>query len=136
MTASHLARSAALVSGLTPAALMLAGAAAAPPAPPAAEWFQQQEQRLMDAVATGDKAVWAALLAEDYVLTSFTVTEKDGVLYGARNTAAPRRLIPLTPEAFVLEGTLGEWLFVREGGRATRIVNLRKFEPLRVDAAR
>jgi hypothetical protein len=48
-------------------------------------------------------------------------------------------IVPLTSQAFVLSGSLGEWLFVVENGRATRILNLRKFAPLvwtRVDAAR
>lgn len=39
-------------------------------------------------------------------------------------------MIPLTPNAFVLAGSLGEWLFVVEDGTATRIVNLRKFAVL------
>ncbi len=40
-------------------------------------------------------------------------------------------MIPLTPTAFVREGTLGDWLFVMApDGRATHIVDFRKFEPL------
>jgi hypothetical protein len=40
-------------------------------------------------------------------------------------------MIPLTPLAFVREGSLGEWLFVMGPDRkATAIVNFRKFEPL------
>jgi hypothetical protein len=40
-------------------------------------------------------------------------------------------MIPLTPDAFVREGTLGEWLFVMGPDRqATHIVDFRKFEPL------
>lgn len=45
---------------------------------------------------------------------------------------------PSSPVSFVLAGSLGEWLFVVEGGRATRIVNLRKFAVLvwtRIDDA-
>lgn len=61
----------------------------------------------------------------------FHVVVRDGKLYGGRNPARLREFIPITPEAFVLHGSLGEWLFVRDGsGRATRIVELRKFEPL------
>jgi hypothetical protein len=41
-----------------------------------------------------------------------------------------RPFIPLTPDAFVLSGRLGEWIFVTEKGKASRIVNFRKFEPL------
>jgi hypothetical protein len=61
----------------------------------------------------------------------FRVTLREGQLYGAMNESAPRRLIPLTPTAFVREGTLGEWLFViGPDKRSTRIVDFRKFEPL------
>jgi Domain of unknown function (DUF4440) len=71
---------------------------------------------------------------------TFHVVLRKGKLYGGRDPARLRPLIPLTPDAFVLEGTLGEWLFVvGRDGRATHIVNFRKFEPLlwtRVEAAR
>ena len=44
---------------------------------------------------------------------------------------ALKPLIPLTPDAFVLEGSLGEWVFVvDEDRKAVRILNFRKFEPL------
>jgi hypothetical protein len=36
----------------------------------------------------------------------------------------------LTTDAFVVSGSLGEWMFVVESGKAVRIVNFRKFEPL------
>ena len=56
---------------------------------------------------------------------------RDGVLYGGRDAAKLRRFIPLTPTSFVLQGSLGEWLFVVErDGKASRIVDFRKFEPL------
>src|SRR5215468_8366158 len=35
-----------------------------------ATWFQETEQALMDAVASGDKAVWDRTMAEDCVVTS------------------------------------------------------------------
>jgi hypothetical protein len=70
-----------------------------------------------------------------------TVELRDGVLYGGRGSRdALRRLIPLAPNVFVRSGSLGEWIFVADPrGRATRIVQFRKFEPLvwsRVDAPR
>lgn len=69
-----------------------------------------------------------------------TVELRDGALYGGRgNRDTLRRLIPLAPNVFVRSGGLGEWIFVTdERGRATRIVQFRKFEPLvwsRVDAS-
>jgi len=89
------------------AGLSLAGTSRAEPSGPEARsalvpWFQSTEQALMDAVASGDKTVWDRL----------------------------RPFIPLTPDAFVLSGRLGEWIFVSENGRAVRILNFRKFEPL------
>jgi hypothetical protein len=70
---------------------------------------------------------------------NFTVELRDGELYGGRDPKKLRPLIPLAPDAFVLAGSLGEWLFVTEKGKATRIVSFRKFGPLvwtRVEDAR
>jgi Domain of unknown function (DUF4440) len=61
---------------------------------------------------------------------TFTVELRDGKLFGGRDPQKLRPLVPLTANAFVLSGSLGEWLFVAENGKATRIVNLRKFAPL------
>lgn len=62
---------------------------------------------------------------------TFHVVARDGKLYGGRDPSKLRELIPLTSEAFVLHGSLGEWLFARDGnGRSVRIINIRKFEPL------
>ena len=62
---------------------------------------------------------------------AFEVELRDGQLYGGRDASKLRRLIPLTPNAFVLSGQLGEWMFLTdERGRATRILELRKFETL------
>lgn len=62
---------------------------------------------------------------------TFHVVLRDGRLFGGRDPAKLQPFIPMTPTAFVLSGSLGEWLFVvDESGRGTRIVNLRKFEPL------
>jgi len=61
----------------------------------------------------------------------FTVELRDGELWGGRDPQRLRRLVPLTPDAFVLSDSLGEWLFVRgASGKAERIVNLRKFAVL------
>jgi hypothetical protein len=62
---------------------------------------------------------------------TFHVALRDGVLYGGRDPAKLKRFIPLTPDAFVLEGTLGEWIFVAGDDHvAMRIMDFRKFEPL------
>jgi Domain of unknown function (DUF4440) len=69
---------------------------------------------------------------------TFTVELRDGALYGGRDPNKLKPLIPLTPDAFVVSGSLGEWLFVTENGKAVRILDFRKFEPLvwtRVDDA-
>jgi uncharacterized protein DUF4440 len=62
---------------------------------------------------------------------TFQVVFRDGKLYGGRDPAKLKPFVPMAPDAFVLSGSLGEWLFARDPkGRATRIVELRKFEPL------
>jgi len=62
---------------------------------------------------------------------TFHVALRDGQLVGGTDPSSLKRLIPLTPTAFVREGTLGEWLFVLGAdGTAARIVDFRKFEPL------
>lgn len=88
------------------------------------------------------QAGWPGLVGTYRLLPdgwTFTVELRDGRLLGGRDPAKLRPLVPLTSQAFVLSGSLGEWLFVLENGRATRILNLRKFAPLvwtRVDGAR
>jgi hypothetical protein len=53
------------------------------------------------------------------------------VLLGGRDPAALKPFVPLTPVAFVLHDTLGEWVFVvGKSGEADSIVELRKCEPL------
>jgi hypothetical protein len=59
-----------------------------------------------------------------------TVELREGKLYGGRDPAQLRPFVPLTPNAFVLSGSLGEWIFVTENGKAVRILDFRKFEPL------
>ena len=62
---------------------------------------------------------------------TFHVVLRDGQLFGGRDPNALRPLIPMSPTAFVLKGSLGEWLFVTDArGKGIRIVNVRKFEPL------
>ena len=79
------------------------------------------------------RAAWPALVGTYRLLPdgwTFTVELRDGTLYGGRDPKKLKPFIPLTPDAFVLTGSLGEWMFVVENDAATRIVNLRKFEPL------
>ena len=69
---------------------------------------------------------------------TFTVELRDGLLWGGRDPKKLRQLIPLAPDAFVLSGSLGEWIFVTEKGAVTHVLNFRKFEPLvwtRVEAS-
>jgi hypothetical protein len=76
---------------------------------------------------------WPALVGTYRLMPdgwTFTVELRDGTLYGGRDPKKLRPFIPMTGDAFVLTGTLGEWLFDVENGKATRIINLRKFEPL------
>ncbi len=78
-------------------------------------------------------AGWVALAGRYRLLPdgwSFDVSLRDGTLYGGRAGSTPRPFVPVAPDAFVLSGSLGEWLFVREGGRVARVVNLRKFAVL------
>lgn len=87
------------------------------------------------------KAGWPALAGQYRLLPNgwtFTVELRDGQLYGGRDPKKLKPLIPLTSDAFVVSGSLGEWLFVVENGKATRIINLRKFAVLvwtRLEAA-
>ena len=79
------------------------------------------------------RAAWPALVGTYQLMPdgwTFTVQLRDGALYGGRDPKKLRPFIPLTPDAFVLSGSLGEWMFVVENGAATRIVSFRKFEPL------
>lgn len=82
-------------------------------------------------VATGG---WSGLAGTYRLLPDgwkFSVVLRDGKLYGGRDPAKLKPFIPLTPDAFVLQGTLGEWLFVVDkNGKAAHILNFRKFEPL------
>jgi hypothetical protein len=79
------------------------------------------------------EAGWPGLLGRYRLLPdgwTFTVEIREGRLVGGRDPTRLRPLIPLTPQSFVLSGSLGEWHFVVENGRAVRIVNTRKFAPL------
>ena len=81
-----------------------------------------------------DTHAWPGLVGDYRLLPdgwTFHVVLRDGRLQGGRDPAKLKRLIPLTSDAFVVEGSLGEWIFVGgEGGQASRILNLRKFAPL------
>jgi ketosteroid isomerase-like protein len=82
-----------------------------------------------------DKSHWRDLVGDYQLLPDgwvFHVELRNGVMYGGRSPGSLRPLIPLTAVAFVLEGSLGELLFDTggDGGRASRIVEFRKFQPL------
>jgi ketosteroid isomerase-like protein len=79
------------------------------------------------------KADWPGLAGSYRLLPNgwtLRVELRDGELVAGRGSATLRALIPLAPHSFVLAGSLGEWHFVVENGRALRVVNLRKFAPL------
>jgi hypothetical protein len=61
---------------------------------------------------------------------TFTVELRDGLLWGGRDPKKLRQFIPLAPNAFVLTGSLGEWIFVTDKGAVAHVLNFRKFEPL------
>ena|SRR5438093_2627704 len=61
---------------------------------------------------------------------TFTVALREGTLYGGRDPNALRPFVPLAPDAFVLSGRLGEWIFVTGERGVSHILNFRKFEPL------
>jgi hypothetical protein len=77
---------------------------------------------------------WPGLVGRYQLLPdgwTFHVSLRDGQLFGGTDPGALKRLIPVTPTAFVREGTLGDWLFVLgPDTKATHIVDFRKFEPL------
>jgi Domain of unknown function (DUF4440) len=79
------------------------------------------------------KERWAAFAGTYQLLPdgwTFTVALREGTLYGGRDPNALRPFIPLAPDAFVLSGRLGEWIFVTGEGGVSHILNFRKFEPL------
>ena len=61
---------------------------------------------------------------------TLTVELRDGLLWGGRDPKKLRQFIPLAPNAFVLSGSLGEWIFVTDKGAVSHVLNFRKFEPL------
>ena len=88
--------------------------------PETIQWFQKTEQALMDSIAAGDKTVWDRVMDPSCVITS-----EEGRSVGKQEFLDELRPLP-------------EGLFVVENGRATRIVNLRKFAVLtwtRIDTA-
>jgi hypothetical protein len=81
-----------------------------------------------------DKSGWPGLVGTYHLAPdgwTFHVELRDGVLMGGRDPAALKPFVPLTPVAFVLHNSLGDWVFVvGKTGQADAIVALRKFEPL------
>ena len=87
-------------------------------------------------------AAWPKLAGQYRLLPdgwTLTVELRDGKLYGGRDPKKLKLFIPLAPDAFVLSGSLGEWIFVTDpNGRVAHILDFRKFEPLvwtRVESA-
>ncbi|HEV8268773.1 MAG TPA: nuclear transport factor 2 family protein, partial [Thermoanaerobaculia bacterium] len=80
------------------------------------------------------KAAWPAFVGRYRLLPdgwTFTVELRDGALWGGRDPKKLRRMIPLAPDAFVVSGSLGEWIFVTDDkGRVVGLMDFRKFEPL------
>ena len=80
------------------------------------------------------KKDWPGLVGDYRLLPNgwtFHVVLQDGKLLGGRDPKKLRLLIPMAPNVFVVKGTLGEWIFVPgDAGKASKIVALRKFEPL------
>lgn len=83
---------------------------------------------------TVDTSGWPGLVGTYQLMPAgwtFHVELREGTLYGGRDASKLRAFIPLTPTAFVLTDGLGEWLFVvGRDGKATKVVDFRKFEPL------
>lgn len=79
-------------------------------------------------------AAWSTFVGTYRLLPdgwTFAVELRDGKLYGGRDPKKLKAFIPLTPNAFVLSGSLGEWIFVQDPkGTVTHILDFRKFEPL------
>ncbi len=77
---------------------------------------------------------WPKLVGSYRILPdgwTFYVALHDGHLYGGRDIKKLKPLIPLAPNAFTLQGTLGDWIFVTgKDGATEKIVQFRKFEPL------
>jgi hypothetical protein len=61
----------------------------------------------------------------------FHVVLRDGSLFGGRDAAELAPLIPMATNVFVRRGSSGELIFISDAnGDATRIIDLRKFQPL------
>lgn len=81
-------------------------------------------------VATDD---FAALVGTYRLLPdgwTFEVRLRDGALYGGRDVARLKRMIPISSSVFVREGSLGEWIFSASPDGTAKAVELRKFETL------
>lgn len=77
---------------------------------------------------------WPALVGTYQLLPNGWIVHvvlRDGELYSGRDLNHLKRLIPIGPNVFTREGNLGEWIFCLDKmQKATKIVELRKFEPL------
>lgn len=74
---------------LIAAALLLARPAAAQVAPADSAWLVRTTQALLDAVTSGDSAVWAPLLAPDW-----TLSDEEGRVLGRKEFLAGLRPLP------------------------------------------
>ena len=62
---------------------------------------------------------------------TFNVVLRDGELFGGRDPNKLRPLIPLAANVFVAKGVPGERIFVVDkNGKASKMVDFRKFQPL------
>ena len=79
-------------------------------------------------------AVWPSFVGTYRLLPNgwtFTVELRDGTLYAGRDPQKLKPLVPLTSNAFVLSGSLGDLIFATgPDGKVTHILEFRKFEPL------
>lgn len=85
-------------------------------------------------LSTAATAAWPSFAGTYRLLPdgwTLTVELRGGTLYGGRDPQRLKPFVPLTANAFVLSGSLGEWIFATDAaGRATHILDFRKFEPL------
>jgi hypothetical protein len=92
-------------------------------------------------VPSASAAAWRSFAGTYRLLPdgwTMTVELRGGKLFGGRDPRRLKPFVPLTANAFVLSGSLGEWIFATDAsGKTTYILDFRKFEPLiwtRVDA--
>jgi hypothetical protein len=80
------------------------------------------------------KENWPGLVGVYKLMPSgwtFNVVLRNGELLGGRDLTKLRPMIPLAPNVFVTKGALGEKIFIIDkNGKASKIVDFRKFQPL------